>query len=66
MVPSPRKRQQRKASPSPATRPHPGAAKPASRKPARPADSSTRATRVLDWLLRKLSPRQREKALDYL
>ncbi|HEY9132132.1 MAG TPA: 4-hydroxybenzoate octaprenyltransferase [Dyella sp.] len=34
----------------------------------RPADSSTRATRVLDWLLRKLrlTPAAREKALDYL
>ena len=33
---------------------------------ARPADSSTRATRVLAWLLRKLPARHREKALDYL
>ncbi|MBQ4856015.1 4-hydroxybenzoate octaprenyltransferase [Rhodanobacter sp. B2A1Ga4] len=32
----------------------------------RPADSSTRATRVLDWLLQKLPTRQREKARDYL
>ncbi|MEO9079026.1 MAG: 4-hydroxybenzoate octaprenyltransferase [Rhodanobacter sp.] len=31
-----------------------------------PADSSTRATRVLNWLLKKLPARQREKALDYL
>ncbi len=31
-----------------------------------PADSSTRATRVLSWLLRKLPVRRREKALDYL
>jgi 4-hydroxybenzoate polyprenyltransferase len=31
-----------------------------------PADSSTRATRVLHGLLRKLPPRYREKALDYL
>jgi len=31
-----------------------------------PADSSTRATRVLNWLLRKLPPHVREKALDYL
>lgn len=31
-----------------------------------PADSSTRATRVLKWLLQKLPARQREKALDYL
>jgi 4-hydroxybenzoate polyprenyltransferase len=33
---------------------------------ARPADSSTRAGRVLDRLLRKLPPRYREKAHDYL
>jgi len=38
---------------------------PASR-PVRPADSSTRATRVLDLLLRRLPPRWREKAADYL
>jgi 4-hydroxybenzoate polyprenyltransferase len=31
-----------------------------------PADSSSRATHVLNWLLRKLPARQREKALDYL
>jgi 4-hydroxybenzoate polyprenyltransferase len=35
-------------------------------KPAGPADSSTRATRVLNWLLRKLPTRYREKALAYL
>jgi len=35
-------------------------------KPARPADSSTRATRVLNWLLKKLPTRYREKVLDYL
>ena len=67
MAPRPRKRQQRKR--VPATRPRPGLpkAKP-TRKPAtaRPADSSTRATRVLTWLLRKLPARRREKALDYL
>ncbi|MDE3209865.1 MAG: 4-hydroxybenzoate octaprenyltransferase, partial [Pseudomonadota bacterium] len=34
--------------------------------PSRPADSSSRATRVLLWLLQKLPPRYREKALDYL
>jgi 4-hydroxybenzoate polyprenyltransferase len=33
---------------------------------ARPADSSTRASRVLEGLLRKLPPRYREKAHDYL
>jgi 4-hydroxybenzoate polyprenyltransferase len=32
----------------------------------RPADSSTRAARVLDWLLQSLPPRRREKAHDYL
>lgn len=31
-----------------------------------PADSSTRATRVLNWLLQKLPTWHREKALDYL
>jgi len=43
----------------------PGAHKPPEKK-ARPADSSTRATRVLNWLLQSLPPRHREKALDYL
>jgi 4-hydroxybenzoate polyprenyltransferase len=32
----------------------------------KPADSSTRATRILDWLLQPLPQKQREKALDYL
>lgn len=32
----------------------------------RPADSSTRANGMLDWLLRKLPPRYREKVRDYL
>jgi len=63
---TPRKRQPRKSAPSPATRPRPGAPKPAGKIPAGPADSSTRATRILAWLLRKLPARQREKALDYL
>jgi 4-hydroxybenzoate polyprenyltransferase len=35
-------------------------------KPARPADSSTRATRVLDWMLQKLPAQQRQKAHDIL
>jgi 4-hydroxybenzoate polyprenyltransferase len=65
MAPPPRKRQRRNNAPSPTTRPRPGAATPAAR-PVQPADSSTRATRVLNWLLRKLPVRQREKALDYL
>ncbi|WP_240669204.1 4-hydroxybenzoate octaprenyltransferase [Dyella sp. M7H15-1] len=34
--------------------------------PTSPADSSTRATRVLDWLLRGLPDRQRQKAHDML
>lgn len=52
---------------TPATAKAPARAKPAARGPApRPADSSTRATRVLAWLLRKLPARHREKALDYL
>ena len=64
MAPPPRKRQ-RKSAPSPTVRPRPGAAK-AAPKPVQPADSSTRATRVLNWLLQKLPTRHREKALDYL
>ena len=35
-------------------------------KPTKPADSSTRATRLLNVLLKKLPERQREKVLDYL
>jgi 4-hydroxybenzoate polyprenyltransferase len=59
----PRQRQPRKSAPSPARRARPAATKPAA---PRPADSSTRATRVLDWLLRKLPARHRAKARDYL
>jgi 4-hydroxybenzoate polyprenyltransferase len=66
MPPSSRKRQPRKPTPSAVLRPKPGIARPALNKPKRPADSSTRATRVLNWLLQKLPPRHREKALDYL
>ena len=65
----PRKRQQRKGAPASRPRPRPGAAraKPASKAVrSGPADSSTRATRVLTWLLQKLPARQRAKALDYL
>jgi 4-hydroxybenzoate polyprenyltransferase len=47
-------------------RQHPGAAKNAVKKLVRPADSSTRATRVLSWLLQNLPAGYREKALDYL
>lgn len=66
MSPTPRKRQPRKTNPSPTTRPRPGAPRPPVKTPPVPADSSTRATRVLNWLLRKLPARYREKALDYL
>jgi 4-hydroxybenzoate polyprenyltransferase len=65
MAPTPRKRKPRKTT-APDTRPRPGAARPAAKSKSQPADSSTRATRVLNWLLKKLPPRQREKALDYL
>ena len=60
MAPTSRKRQRRVPS-SGSARPRPAAAT-----PARPADSSTRATRVLDVLLQRLPPRYREKARDYL
>ena len=65
MAPPPRKRPRRNTAPAPTARPRPGAAKPVA-KPVQPADSSTRATRVLNWLLQTLPTRQREKALDYL
>jgi len=62
MAPPPRKRQRRKpAAPAPTRR-----AKAPVAAVARPADSSTRAARVLDWLLQKLPPPAREKARDYL
>jgi 4-hydroxybenzoate polyprenyltransferase len=60
------RKRQRKPTPAPATRQHSGAAKYTVKKPLRPADSSTRATRVLSWLLQNLPARHREKALDYL
>ncbi|MDE2156404.1 MAG: 4-hydroxybenzoate octaprenyltransferase [Xanthomonadaceae bacterium] len=66
MSPSSRKRRPRRSAPSPATRPRPGAPQPGAQKPPLPADSSTRATRVLNRLLRKLPPHVRGKALDYL
>jgi len=66
MAPPPRKRKPRKTAAAPATPPRPATAKAATRAKAQPADSSTRATRVLNWLLRKLPAHQREKALDYL
>src|SRR5574337_982067 len=69
MATPPRKRKPRKANlPAAAARPRPRPA--TARTPAKaapqPADSSTRATRVLNWLLRKLPTHRREKALDYL
>ena len=66
MAPPPRKRQPRKPAGAPSPRPRPGASRPAVKTPVLPADSSTRATRILGWLLQKLPPHQREKALDYL
>jgi 4-hydroxybenzoate polyprenyltransferase len=66
MSPTSRKRQPRKPSPSPASRTRPGTTNAAAKKPIRPSDSSTRATRVLQWLLQKLPTRHRDKALDYL
>jgi 4-hydroxybenzoate polyprenyltransferase len=66
MSPTSRKRQPRKPSPSPASRTRPGTTNVAAKKPIRPSDSSTRATRVLQWLLQKLPTRHRDKALDYL
>ena len=60
MAPTSRKRQRRVTS-SGSARPRPAAAP-----PARPADSSNRATRVLDLLLQRLPPHYREKARDYL
>jgi 4-hydroxybenzoate polyprenyltransferase len=65
MANPPRKRQRRNNPPSATTRPRPGLTKPAAQS-AQPADSSTRATRVLNWLLQKLPAQQRAKALDYL
>ena len=66
MAPTSRKRRPQKAAPSPAPRPRPGAAARPRAKTPRPADSSTAATRVLNWLLRRWPARHREKALDYL
>ena len=65
MAPSSRKRQRR--NPSQSTGPRPRPATPVKTvAPPRPADSSTRATRVLDWLLQKVPPAYRSKARDYL
>jgi 4-hydroxybenzoate polyprenyltransferase len=63
MAPTSRKRPRRNP-PAPATsRTRPA---PAPSKPQRPADSSTRAARVLDWVLRWLPDQQRQKAHDIL
>ena len=69
MASTPRKRKPRKSgTPAPATKPRPrtGTAKAPAQHELQPADSSTRATRVLNWLLRNLPARRRERALDYL
>ena len=66
MAQTPRKRKRRSSPPSPAVRPRPGVPRPAAKPANQPADSSTRATRLLNALLKHLPERQREKALDYL
>ena len=58
---SPSRKRQRRVPSTGTARPRPSAAT-----PARPADSSTRATRVLDVLLQWLPPHYRERARDYL
>ena len=65
MAPTSRKRPRRNP-PVPATSRARPVVTSAAEKPPRPADSSTRATRVLDWLLQKLPQQQREKARDIL
>lgn len=66
MSPSPRKPKPRKPAPLFSKRAVSGAQKLHASDSALPADSSTRAARVLSWLLRSLPDRHREKALDYL
>src|SRR5215469_7622102 len=65
MAPISRKRQQRKLPITSAPRLRPGVATRVTGT-AQPADSSTRATRVLDWLLERLPESYRSKARDYL
>lgn len=65
MSPTSRKRQRRNLPTTSAPRPRPGVARPA-HSTVQPADSSTRATRVLDWLLQNLPEAYRTKARDYL
>ncbi|MHA6206231.1 4-hydroxybenzoate octaprenyltransferase [Dyella soli] len=65
MAPSSRKRQWRNLSTSTKPRSRPGdSAKSAAT--GHPADSSTLATRVLEWLLQRLPAAHREKARNYL
>ncbi|HEV7779220.1 MAG TPA: 4-hydroxybenzoate octaprenyltransferase [Luteibacter sp.] len=63
MSPSTRKPRRKAPAKTATTRPRIAAGKVV---PPRPADTSHRASRALDWLLRPLPPRWREKALDYL
>ncbi len=63
MSPSTRKPRRKAPAKTAALRPRVAVAKVA---PPRPADTSQRASRALDWLLRPLPPHWREKALDYL
>ena len=65
MAPTSRKRP-RRTPPAPAPHRARAAVAPSRVPPARPADSSTRAARVLDWLLQKLPDRYRQKAHDLL
>ncbi|XRD79896.1 4-hydroxybenzoate octaprenyltransferase [Dyella halodurans] len=65
MASSSRKRQRRNPSQSTGPRQRPVTPVKAA-VPPRPADSSTRATRVLDWILQKLPEAYRSKARDYL
>lgn len=65
MAPTSRKRPRRTTPAPTVTRARP-TAKTATGQAQRPADSSTRASRVLDWLLQKLPDRHRQKAHDIL
>lgn len=65
MAPTSRKRP-RRTSPAPAPHRARAGSTPQRAQPTRPADSSTRAARVLDWLLQKLPDRHRQKAHDIL
>ena len=66
MAPTSRKRQRRNLPTTSTPRPRPGVTPRTARGSAQPADSSSRATRVLDWLLQKLPAPYRSKARDYL